>query len=124
MATKAEVKAFLRANYSLEEVETDFYKFVFTNSDNQRSQLLFASVDDVKLIVSSPFAPADKITSDKALEVSHDYVFGIKKFSSWYMFQTAIWVENLDPNEITDTLGAIAASADEVEDELGLGDNL
>lgn len=124
MATKAEVKAFLHENYELEEVDTDGYKFLFADRDTGRTQLLFASVDDVKLTVSSPFAPVDTISSDRALEAAEDYVFGIKKYTYFYMFQTAIWIENLDPNEIVDTLAAIAASADKVELALGLGDNL
>lgn len=124
MATKAEVKAFLQANYRTEEIDTDHFKFIFTG-DNGRSQLCFAIVGEYKIEIHSPFAPLDAITAQQAIDATDEKAFGIRKLGElWWGFANVVWIENVDPNEIHDSLAQVALAADEIEVKLGLGDNL
>jgi hypothetical protein len=123
MATKAEVRAFLQANYDTEEISEDHFKFIFTGDG--RSQLVFAMVGDQKMEIHSPFAPMDAITAQQAIDAADEKAFGIRKLGDlWWGFVNVVWIENVDPNEIQDSLGVVAAAADQVESKLGLGDDL
>jgi hypothetical protein len=124
MATKAEVRAFLQNKYNTEEVGTDHFKFIFT-MDGGRSQLVYALVGDYKIEIHSPFAKQDAISAEQAFEVTGEKAFGIRKLGDlWWGFANVVWIENVDPNEIHDSLAIVASAADEIESKLGLGDDL
>jgi hypothetical protein len=123
MATKAEVRAFLDKNYVLEEIEGGILKFVF-RTDQDRTQLVFAVVDDVKAQFFSPFATTNDVSAEQALDAADSTSFGVKKFGSWYCIVNVNPLDNLDANEIEVSLNILSGIADEIEKNLGLGDNL
>lgn len=125
MASQAEVSAYLKANYkSFEEIGPNHYQFIFTGEDG-RSQLVFAIVGEYKIEIHSPFAPLDAITAQQAIDAADEKAFGIRKLGEvWWGFANVVWIENVDPNEIHDSLANVALAADEIESKLGLGDDL
>lgn len=124
MATVAEANAFIKSTYQHEVLNENFYKLILTDTDSDRSQLVFVEVDEYKVIITSPFATTSQINADKALDAAADQVFGVKRFNTWYCLQNSVWIENLDANEITETVSSVAGAADTIEKTLGFGDAL
>jgi hypothetical protein len=124
MATKNEVRAYLQSNFTTEEIDTDHFRFIFDLGDG-RSQLCYAIVGEVKIEVHSPFADLKAISAIEAIEAADEKAFGIRKLGdAWWGFVNVVWTENVDPNEIHDSLHFVARAADEIESKLGLGDDL
>ena len=122
MATKSEVHAYLRKNYNIEEINTDFLKITF--ADNNRSQMAFVIIDDFKVQFFSPFAKISQISAEKAFDALDEIAFGAKKMGDWYCLVDVAPIENIDENEILVGLELLSQSADEIELALGLGDDL
>lgn len=123
MATQAEVKTFIEANFNVEELENDLLKFTFEAGDSDRSQLVFAFIGPVWLESYSPFATTDQINAAQAIN-ANDSVFGVGTIFDFYCLKQATAIENIDPNEIESALLGLAGSADTIEKKLGLGDVL
>ena len=125
MATQAEVKNFIAANFNFEELEGDILKFTFEGAEGfaGRSQLVFAYIGPVHLETYSPFAAEDAITATQALN-ANDSVFGVDIAFGKYCLKQATPVENMDTNELENALLGLAGSAGEIGRKLGLGDEL
>ena len=69
MASKAEVIAFLKSNYKLEEMSPGLFSMLF-EQENGRTQMLFAGVFDSFIRVDSPFGALGSVDIPSALDDS------------------------------------------------------
>lgn len=123
MASRNEVIQFIQSNYPVELVFGGQMMKLTKMWNDGRSQLLFATVDDEKIEVRSPFARTDQISAEKALELNPT-VFGVARMGEWYCLAHVVPVENVDASEIQLAFDGLAELADEFERQLGLGDDL
>lgn len=123
MATQAEVKNYITRNLNAELIDGDLYKIVY-DLGNDRSQLVFASVREISMNVSSPFAKTEDVTPKQALKAIENVAFGIGTLGDWYVVRHVVPLPDLDESEIIVGLEVVAGIADEVEEEIVGGDNL
>lgn len=116
MATRAEVISHLRSFNDIEDTGDGTFR-VEWGLDGGRSQLVFIWVGDEFVVLTSPFAQEDDITSTKALGLAT--VFGIAKIGDLYAFRHVVLIEDLDESELVNGLAYIAHSADTAEAEVG-----
>ena len=122
MATKADVANYIKNNYNYEVIDGDVLKLTF--EDAGRTQLVFAFIGDAVLETWSPFARVDQISAAQAFNANQT-VFGIAIFAgNFYCLKQASPIENIDANEIAVAFEILSSTADEIERNLGLGDNL
>jgi len=122
VATKSEVINFLKKNYHHDVLDDGVLKLVLEGGDSDRSQLVYAFVYDVVLSLASPFARVGQISDSQAL--NSDALLGVAKVGDFYVLRHLVPLENVDENEIVDTIEYLATTADEREASLGLGDEL
>ena len=122
MATKLEVINFLKQNYHHEDLGDGALKLVLESTDSDRSQLVYAFVYDIVLSLASPFAKIGQISDSQALTKGE--FLGVAKLGDFYFLRHLVPLENVDENEIVDTIQYLASTADNSEESLGLGDNL
>ena len=120
MATQQEVKAFLRQTYKINSENGNLLGFGF-NFDDGRKQVVVAEVREDLMRILSRVATGDQISSDKVLQASNT-VFGISEIDGDFYLTHVVFLENVDPNEITLPIQLVCAFADEFEKNLGLGD--
>ena len=121
MATQQEVKAFLRQTYNIASENGNLLGFGFKYDDGRKQGVIVEVREDLMRILSR-VAKGGQISSDKVLE-SSDTVFGISKIEDDFYLTHVVFLENVDPNEITVPIHLVCVFADEFEKSLGLGDN-
>ena len=88
-----------------------------------RSQLVFMRVRDTAYQLSSPFATTGDVDPARVFGLNHS-LFGIDVVFDRYSLVSANLVEAFEIETYMETLVALAAAADEIEETLGLGDEL
>lgn len=121
MASTAEVTNFLRNNFRLEELSAGVFK-ILVDLDNNRSQLVFASVGDGLMIFSSPFASNEDITAKQAVAAVQGKMFGLQDFAGFFCLAHSVFTEDLDASEILNAVGVLSYDADELESRIIGGD--
>jgi len=128
MATWDDVKGFIRSKYKLKEDEGDFFSLVFDFSDS-RSQLVFIQKFTIKngsvcwAQISSPVGIIPQNNINKALEMLNDKVCGgLVKIGEKHFVRHCMPIADLAAEELTDPLGFVTASADELEKAFVGGD--
>ena len=123
MATKAETLSHIKSTYETQEISESLLKMTMVDNDG-RSQLVFISVDDFKILVQSPFAKTSQITDSQAFDISSDSALGVGKLNDLYVVKHIVLIADLDPSEVTTGIELPMLVADGFEKELGLGDDL
>lgn len=130
MATWPEVENFLTSNYKTEQLGDSFYKLTFS-LDAGRSQMIFVmglGLEDphlANLAFFSPFAKISQISPQTLVEIMEDHSFlGFSRIGDWYTLKHVAPMSNLDANEIEWPMKYVTVAADNLELELGLGDDL
>jgi hypothetical protein len=122
MATQKEVKSYIEKNLNADLIEEDIFKIVY-DLGNDRSQVVFALVNETTLNIASPFAKSEDITPKQALKAVEDINFGIGTLADWYVLRHVVPLDDLDESEIITGLEVVAQIADELEDSLVGGDS-
>jgi type IV secretory pathway TraG/TraD family ATPase VirD4 len=122
MPTQAEVINYIKSNYKYEEVSNGSFKMIY-DIGNGRSQVVWARVQEKFLQVSSPYAHADKLTANRALQ-ANETVFGTQQLGDFFVLAHVAFLEDIDPSEIDKGFGIVAIMADGLEEKLGKIDNL
>ena len=117
MATQNEVKSYITNNMNAQQIDDDLYQMSY-DFDNKRSQVVFVSVREAMMAVSSPFATTDDVTPKQAIKALESSFFGIGKIGDWYVVRHVFFLADLEEREILIGLGFIATLADEIEEEL------
>mgnify|MGYP000031593560 CR=1 FL=1 len=120
MATRADAINFLRGINGMEEVGDALFRFEVSYDDG-RSQLVFLSVLDDLMVLSSPFASKDDISARKALDLA--VIFGVADIGEFYVLRHILFLEDLDESEVVNSISLLAARADTIEEEVG-GDRM
>ncbi len=130
MATWREVENYLSSNYQIEKIAPELIKMTF-GLDGGRSQLVFVQglgLDDPETAIvsfSSPFAKVGQITPQQLVAcMSENSAVGVAILADMYMLKNVSPLQNLDANEIEWPLFFVTNFADDLEKELGLGDDL
>lgn len=128
MVTWHEVKEFIRRNYVVSSEQGNLLALEF-QTDRGRSQLMFVSgiegsndLDSVRFF--SPFARTDQISPAQFAQLASDAIFGLAEQADFYGFVHNAFLADLDASEIHVPMNYITALADQVERQLGLGDDL
>lgn len=121
MATASETLSFIKNNYRFEDLGDNMLKLLFDTNDD-RSQLVYAHISEHFLTLSSPFADKGKVKAERVFDVA-DGLLGVGLFGEYYVAKHLIPIEDLDPSEVGVGFGLIANVADGYEAALGLSDN-
>ena len=116
MATRAEVIQHIRSYSDVEDMGDGGFKVVYSFDDG-RSQLLFMKVLDDLLLMSSPFAHQDDITSTKAIDLA--VIYGVGMVGEYYVLKNVLHIEDIDESEIVNGAGLLAVRADTLEEQVG-----
>ena len=119
MATKAEVRNYIKSNFRNEETDDlDFMKLLI-ELDSGRSQLTFVNILDNGIILNSIFATKDDITPAQALNLGQSRVLGIKQLDNYYAVVNYVPTEDVDASEINTGILFCSIQADNMEREVG-----
>lgn len=122
MATKSEVIQYLQNNYQGLTQDGDVYTLHLATGDG-RSQVGIINVTDDFLMASSPFAKVGQISDSQALGAS-SMAAPITKLADFYVTTRAMMIKDIDPSEVQFVIEFTMAAADNIEKDLGLGDNM
>ncbi|MCX6501580.1 MAG: hypothetical protein NT132_04090 [Microbacterium sp.] len=123
MATWADTKGFIAANYRYEEVNDTLLKLVF-DTGGLRSQLVFVAWDKnsegVEWIrVNSPIGPVGEVDIARAATRLGDMIVGgIVVIGDYAYVTNAVPLLNLDANELVEPMVRVLSIADQLEGEL------
>ena len=119
MSTKSELENYLKSEFGM--VSEDGTIFVADyNLGNGRSQRAMAILDEDQLIVASPFAREGQVTADKIFDTAG---LPVMKFGDLYCSARVFPMANLQTDEVDFMISVTTISADNLERELGLGDD-
>lgn len=88
-----------------------------------RSQAIVVMVTEDLLVTSSPFAKTNSINDSQALAKAHA-IAPVWKTDDYYMTSKSRTLDGLDPGEITSQMALTCYTADALEKEFGLADEL
>ncbi len=119
MATWIDVRAYILANYSAEDIGEGIVKVAFT-IDDSRSQVVFLSRQTLNgeewLTVESVIGSIDSINLRGALaQVENIVVGGLAKVGDLLTLKNVVALENLDINELVRPMELVTLSADNLE---------
>lgn len=130
MATWREVENYLSSTYKVEKIDSAIIKLIF-DLGNGRSQLVFVEglalddPEDAIISVFSPFAKVNEISPQQLVNaMSSNSAIGVAIIGDWYTLKNVAPLQNLDANEIEWPLLFVTNFADQLEQSLGLGDDL
>lgn len=121
MATMQQAIDFMKSKYKHEEITDTLFKLIF-ETDNGRTQLVFAEFTDDFIGFSSPFASTGDMTPKQALDAASGLLCGIKIVGDTYYVANLAPLENLDESEMYDNLILISLLADRLEENHVGGD--
>lgn len=121
MATRGEAIKYLRNIDGMQEGDDGLFTYVLSWAKEGRSQLVFLKVVDDFIVLTSPFADKDDISTHKALDLA--VIFGVADMGSHYGLRHVIFLEDLDESEIVNGINWLGARADILESQVG-GDAL
>ena len=116
MATRAEVITHLRSFNDIHDQGEGSFRIEW-DLENGRTQLVFMFVADEFVVMTSPFAGEDDLTTAKAIGLAS--IFGICKVADMYAFRHVVLIEDLDESELVHGIGYLAHAADAAEAEVG-----
>lgn len=119
MATWAEVKSYISANYQVSDQSGDLIQLNFADG-NGRSQLVFVGGNDTAIQIKSPFARVGEVQPGKIFD--HTGLFGVTTAGDVYCLTHTMLTETLDGIELDVPLALLTTEADRLEKALGLGD--
>ena len=124
MSTKAEIVNYLKSEYGMEENESGSLVANFA-LENGRSQVVLVAFPGESgsedILFMSPFAKIGQVAAEKVLSTSTLPVMSTEDF---YVSARIFPVANLQPEEVDYMLTMVTLHADNMEQELGLGDDL
>jgi hypothetical protein len=123
MASQTELINFIKNKYKWSDTEFGALKFEFKITDD-RSQLVFAWINETSIQVSSPFATTDKVTPLVALQAVSEKALGMQLMGDLYVACYYAPIADIDASEIEYALELTAFVADELEKQLVGTDNL
>lgn len=121
MASELEVFNHIKSNYEFQELEKGTLQLEFQLGDG-RSQLVFAAVNELGLLVSSPFAAQSDLSAMEALKAANGTPLGVKLFGEFYTLAYFAPIEDIDESEVDSALKLTAIFADGLEKDLVGGD--
>lgn len=121
MATASEVIQYLKNTYRDLAQDGDVFTLRLDIGDG-RSQLAIINVSDKFIMTSSPFAKVGQISDSQALAASSTAA-PITMLGDFYVTTRVMMIKDIDPSEIQFVVEFTMATADNLEKELGLGDN-
>ena len=117
MATEQQVIEKIRSYDDVKDLGDGNFSFMAQLDDN-RSQIVFATVSEPFLAFMSPFAEKDAISADQALSLAK--IFGVCVMgNNYYGLRNLSLIEDLDESEIVNMAAYIAVRADAIESEVG-----
>ena len=94
--------------------------------DDGRSQLVFVTdANGSWVTVASAIGPQEKVDANKVLNSAwlSSAPGGITSLGGLVLFQCTLYTDAIQGPELTEAIRAVAIAADEIEKELGLGDD-
>lgn len=128
MATRAEIRTYLIAEFGAVEVEHGQFALELETSDEMiRSHVVHifmtAVQNNMMMLIQAPYAHVNEISAEAAFEFSKDSIFGTVIKDDKYTLVTTLFYDSLDITTIAAYIAVFAKEADEIENNLGLGDN-
>jgi hypothetical protein len=121
MATINEVVKYISSNFDAQEDSPGLFRLLWEKAG--RSQVVYVSVNDPFVVFASAFAPTNKVTASKALDIN-DEVFGVKQMGDYWALVHVALLDTIDPLEIDAPLVLVARAADQLESKISLADDL
>jgi hypothetical protein len=119
MASKAEVRNFIKENFKYEDTDDIDSLKVLVDLEGGRSQLTFIFLGDKGMVVNSVFATKDDITPGQALTLGEDNLLGIKVLNDLYTVVHYVPIADVDASEINTGILFCSIQADNMEKEVG-----
>ena len=126
VATWAEVKQFIGSNYVVSNTTDRMLTLEFPTQPD-RSQLVFVmGIEDAEEMNGvrffSAFAEVGQISPAQFAQLANNTLFGLAEQAGYYGLVHMSFLADLDASEIHVPMLAVAAQADKIERQLGLGD--
>ena len=118
--TWRDVREHLGSRYSIIDDKQSIFTIMF--QDGLRKQRVLVGGDDSVISYYAPFALVGQIQPGQALEASN--MFAASVVGELYYLRHLLLTASLDATELEVPLRMMAAEADRIEREFGLGDNL
>jgi hypothetical protein len=127
MATRAEIRTYLTAEFGAVEFEHGQFRLELqTGDDGDRSQVVFIIMDALAknntMTLITPYANVNEITAAAAFEYAKECIFGTILNEDEYSLITTLFYDAMDTTSIAAYVTVFAMQADRIEDNLGLGD--
>jgi hypothetical protein len=127
MATRAEIRTYLMAEFEAVEFEHGMFRMeLITSKELDRSHIVYLKFGAMQsynsMILLAPFADVADISADAAFEFTKDNIFGNRRGENTYDITTTLFYDAMDTTSIAEYIWVFAIQADEIERDLGLGD--
>jgi hypothetical protein len=119
MATKSEIRNYIKDNFKYEDTESIDSLKVFVELQSGRSQMSFVLITDIGIAVHSIFAHKEDLTPAQALNLGDSHLLGIAYLLDYYAVTHFIPSEDVDASEIRKGILFCALQADKMEEEVG-----
>jgi hypothetical protein len=126
MATRAEIRTYLTSEFGAVEYDHGQFKMEVLNEDENRTQVIditmTAMLNNNMMMMIAPFALVKEITAEAAFNFAKESFFGVKVMDEKYCLISTLFYDAMPTTEIAAYLLVFGRQADELEEELGLGD--
>ena len=127
MATRAEIRTYLTAEFGAVEFKHGQFKMeIATGEDGDRSQLVFIIMQAIGtnniMTLMSPYANENEITAEAAFDYAQESIYGSILSNGNYALITTLFYDAMDTTSIAAYISVFGSEADEIECKLGLGD--
>ncbi|MFY9324943.1 MAG: hypothetical protein WAO29_00570 [Candidatus Nanopelagicales bacterium] len=121
MASWSSVKNFLHSNYHVQADNGGMMSLVVPTGDG-RTQLVHVSDGSSVVQISSPVAQVREVTAEQVLRATEGKLLGVQMVGAMYLVASIVVLEGMSEEELQRPLWFLAWTADEMEQQLVLGD--
>lgn len=124
MASQLEIVDYLKNNYNVQSLDGSVVTLLQSWNDG-RSQLVFVSVGEASVVISSPVAQLSQVNLAGLLEVvSETTPYGVRIVGDYVVISNAGLTSTTDAAELAVPISIIAEIADDIEKAVTGGDAL
>lgn len=121
VATWVAVKNFLHANYTVQADNGGFMSIVVP-ADKGRTQLVNVTDAGTVVTIKSPIARVNEVSAEQVLRATEGKLLGVQLFGDAYFVVSIVVLDDMTEEEFRTPLWFVALTADELEQQLVLGD--
>ena len=121
MASWLSVKNFLHTNYTVQSDDGGTMSIIVP-ADTGRTQLVHVTDAETVVVIRSPIARVGEVTAEQVLRATQGKLLGAQMIGDLYLVASIVVLEDMSVEEFRTPLWFVALTADELEQQLVLGD--